>query len=395
VRDIAEDHGAQRIAHEEDGAEDADHASPAGLGSHVHEERRQRRVEEAVGGAGQQPGEKEEGHHGHAHPRSHEERQGGQKPRGDRQDEHGGDDDGAPPARVDQVAAAHAHPHRRDGVGGVEEAHAVDTKGFAECRQEREHRPGAETEEKGQRHVQPKDFREPRAQRLEPRCLAHPRRQDATHPDNEPGRHETQEHGQDEERVEAQAAHDDLPRDGRQRRTEEARHAVDAERPTPALHRHEIDHVHVVRDEEGGEAQPLDDAERGEQRQRVSHEEGGRGDDEQAYAEHHEEAAPDTVEPVADQGLAQDAGGAVDPLDHADLRLRAAQALDVQRQEDETAEARHEDEIGERRPPERSPGGEIEPADHERCGSFSPRRRMAATMTRITIIGIDCSTRGE
>ncbi len=153
--------------------------------------------------------------------------------------------------------------------------------------------------------------------------------------------------------------------------------------------------MHVVRDEEGGEAKPLDGAEGGEQNQRMGHGEGGRGDDEQGHAERHEEAAPDTIEPVADQGLAQDAGGAVDALDEADLGLRATQALDVQRQEDETAEARHEDEIGEGRPREGNAGDDIEPADHERCGPLSPRRRMAATMTRVAMIPDECSTRGN
>src|SRR6266508_971582 len=410
VRDVAEDHGPQRIAHEEDGAEDADHAPPPGLGSHVHQERRQRRIEEAVGGAGEQSGEEEKRHDGHGHVRPHEERQGGQKPGGDRQDEHGGNDGGAPPARVDEVSAAHAHSHRRDGVGGVEEAHAVHAQGQAECRQEGEHRPGAEAEEEGERHVEPQNLAEGRAQRDEPRSLAHIRRQDAAHPDNEPRRHAAQEHGQDEERVEAQAAHDDLPRDGRQRGPEEARDAVDAERPAATLHRYEIDHVHVVRDEEGGEAQSLNHAESGQQREVLGDEEGGRRDDEQTHAERQEKAAPDAVEPVADHGLAEDAGGAVDALDQADLGFRTAQALDVQRQEDETAETRHEEEIGERRPREGPAGDQLEPADHERCGPLSPRRRMAATMTRVTTISlamipvamifvamifVECSTHGE
>ena len=79
----------------------------------------------------------------------------------------------------------------------------------------------------------------------------------------------------------------------------------------------------------------------------------------------------------------------------ADRGLVPAESLDVQRQEDETAEARHEDEIGERRPAERSPDAEIEPAGHERCGPLSPRRRMAATMTRVAMIPDECSTRRE
>ena len=73
----------------------------------------------------------------------------------------------------------------------------------------------------------------------------------------------------------------------------------------------------------------------------------------------------------------------------------AAQPLDVQRQEDEAAEARHEEEVRERRPREGPAGDELEPADHERCGPLSPRRRMAATMTCVAMIRVKCSTRGE
>jgi len=100
----------------------------------------------------------------------------------------------------------------------------------------------------------------------------------------------------------------------------------------------------------------------------VADDECGRGDDEQGDAEPHEKSAPDTVEPKADHGLAEDAGGAVDPLDQPDLGLRPAQSVDVQRQEDETAEARREEEVGERRPREGPAGDELEPANHERCG---------------------------
>src|SRR3990172_8786318 len=57
VGDVPEDHGPQRVANEEGGAEDADHAAPAGLRGDVHQERRERRVEEAVGAAREQAGQ--------------------------------------------------------------------------------------------------------------------------------------------------------------------------------------------------------------------------------------------------------------------------------------------------------------------------------------------------
>src|SRR6266498_2840332 len=39
VGDVAEDDGSQRIAHEENGTEDADDAAPPRLGGHVHQKR--------------------------------------------------------------------------------------------------------------------------------------------------------------------------------------------------------------------------------------------------------------------------------------------------------------------------------------------------------------------
>jgi hypothetical protein len=101
---------------------------------------------------------------------------------------------------------------------------------------------------------------------------------------------------------------------------------------------------------------------------------------------------------VADHGLADDAGGAVDTLDEADLGFRASEALDVQRQENEAAEARHEDEVGQRRPRESSRDDVADPGDHERCGPLSPRRTINGTMTRVAVIPVamnfpKCSTR--
>lgn len=136
----------------------------------------------------------------------------------------------------------------------------------------------------------------------------------------------------------------------------------------------------------------------------MAHEKAGGGDDKQGHAERHEETAADTIEPETDRRLADDAGGAVDALDQADLGLGPAQAMDVQRQEDETAEARHEDEVRERRPGEGAGRDELQPADHEGCGPLSPTGRMAATMTCVAITPVrisvamtlaKSSTRGE
>ena len=153
--------------------------------------------------------------------------------------------------------------------------------------------------------------------------------------------------------------------------------------------------MHVVGDEERGEAESLDDAEHAQQGDGVAQKKAGRGDDEQDDAERHEDAATDTVEPEADQRLAEDAGGAVHALDQPDLRLRASEALDVERQEDEAAEARHEDEVGEGRLREGPAGDELELADHGHCGPPSPRRKIAATMTRAAIARAQCSMRRD
>ena len=129
MRDVAEDDGPQGIADEEDGAEDADRAAAPRLRGHVHQERGQRRVEEAVSAARQEAGEEEEGHDGTAHVRAATKNaRASEQTRGGRHDEHGGNDDGPAAARVDEVAADHAHAHRRDGVRGIEEADAVDAQ---------------------------------------------------------------------------------------------------------------------------------------------------------------------------------------------------------------------------------------------------------------------------
>src|SRR5258707_480312 len=102
-------------------------------------------------------------------------------------------------------------------------------------------------------------------------------------------------------------------------------------------------------------------------------------------------AAADPAEPESDERLEDNAGGAVHALDEADLRLRPSEPLDVEGQEDEAAEARHEHEVGEGGPGERSAADELEPANHGRCGPLSPRRKIAAPMARPAIIRDQCS----
>src|SRR5574342_575568 len=132
VSDVAEGDRPQRVADVKDRAKDANHATPLGFWGDVHQERRERRVKEAVGAARQEPRQEEKRHDRHGHVRPHQERHGGQQPYGGRLDEHGGDDGGVSPARVDEAPATDAYPDRRQGVGGVEEADAVDTQALAE-----------------------------------------------------------------------------------------------------------------------------------------------------------------------------------------------------------------------------------------------------------------------
>src|SRR5215470_3239893 len=385
VSDVTEHHRAHGIAHQKHRAEDAHRAAPPSLRRHVHEEGGQGGIEEAVGAARQEPREEEEGHHGEVEARSRKEGEGDEEARRARHDEEARHDHLAAPARIDQVAPGHAHAHRRDGVGGVEEADAVHAQAVAEGRQESEHDPGAETEEESQRHVHLHDVGDALAERLEARPGAHVGRPNALGAHDEEGRGGREEHGQGEEPAEAQLAHHELAKERSEGRAEKARDAVDAKGPAAALYGDVVDHVHVVRHEEGGEADALHRTQEGEQREREEHEEADGGEEEEGDAQEHEEAAAHPIEPEADERLADDARRIVHPLHEPDLRLRASQPLDVERQENEAAQARHEHEIGEGRPREWSAGDELELANHGRCGPLSPRRKITGIMTRAAI----------
>src|SRR5215467_1324302 len=395
VGDVTEHYGTHRVAHEKHRAEDAHRPAPPPLGRHIHEEGGEGGIQEAVGAARKEPGEKEEGHHGKIEARARKEGEGYEEARRARHDEEAGHDHLATAARVDQVTAHHAHAHRRDGIGGVEEADAVHAQAVAEGGKEGEHHSGAEPEEEGQRHVHVHDVGDSLAQGFQARTGAEVGRADAQRAHHQKGRGRREEHGQGEEPAEAQLAHHELAQERSESRAEKARDAVDAEGPAAALHGDVVDHVHVVRHEEGGEAEPLHGAEDGEERNGEDHEEADGGEENEGDTEEHEKATAHPVEPEADQGLAHDARRAVHPLHEADVRLRAAQSLDVQRQEDETAQARHEHEVGEGCPREWSAGDKLEPAEHGRCGPLSPRRKIAGIMTGAAIVRVHSSMQTE
>ena len=78
----------------------------------------------------------------------------GEDQRGADLHEHRRDDHGARPAQVDELSADQPHEHRRDRVGGVEEAEAAHAEVLRERRQEGEDRPRAQAEAEHQPHVQ-------------------------------------------------------------------------------------------------------------------------------------------------------------------------------------------------------------------------------------------------
>ena len=156
--------------------------------------------------------------------------------------------------------------------------------------------------------------------------------------------------GHREERAKPETADHPLPEEGRDRRRREPRDPVDPERPPSAGGRHQVDHERVVRHEEAREAEPLERADEGEQRNR------GRDGGEESREDHegdpheHEGLPADGVGPRADERLADDTDRVVEAHDDADLDLRPAESRDVERQEDEAVHAEEEEEVRDRRP---------------------------------------------
>ena len=74
----------------------------------------------------------------------------------------------------------------------------------------------------------------------------------------------------------------------------------------------------------------------------------------QSRPREHERPPAHHVDPRTDQRLAENAHGAVEAHDGADLHLGAAQSLDVERQEQECVEAEAKEEVGDRGPHERA-----------------------------------------
>ena len=235
---------------------------------------------------------------------------------------------------------------------------------------------------------------EPVAEHLEAGAGTHVRRLDAPRAGDEEGGHAAQQYREEKEPAKAQIVDHDLARDRSEGGAEEAREAVDAERPAAALHGHQAHHVHVVGHEERGEADPLEHAQEGQERQRLGDDEARGGDHQEDHAQDHEGAPPHSVEPEPDHGLAEDADRAVGPLHDPDLPLGAAQPVDVEGKQDEAVEAGHEEEAGEGRLGKGPAEEKLRVPDHVRCGPLSPRRRMAATMIPgAVMIRVECSTR--
>src|SRR5258706_585260 len=187
--------------------------------------------------------------------------------------------------------------------------------------------------------------------------------------------------GRREEPREPEAADHELAEERGERGGDEARQPEDAEGPAPPLDRHHLHHVDVVGDEERGEGHPLQHAQRAQERQRARHHEEGAGDHQEPDPEAHEEPPPEVVDEGADHRLAHDAGRAVEALHEPDVRLVAAELLDVQRQQQEPVEGAEEEKVGEHDPRERTMSQEFGGgAGHPRCGRIHRGRRMTGDM---------------
>ena len=293
-------------------------------------------------------------------------------------DEHRRDDDGAAPARVDQPPGCHPHEHRGACIRRVEERQGADAQRLGEGRHEGEEGARAEPEDERDQH-RPLDHEVHAAlQRRQPPRGGVDVPAALGDPPDERDRDAREQGGEHEEPPKPVAGHRPLAGQRRQRGRRESRHAVDAEGPAPALDRHEVDRHRVVRDEEGRIPDSLQEAQDAEHAHGVAHERDELGHDHGGGAEAHERPAPEGVDPGSHQRLADDPGGAVEPHHDADLDFGSAQALDVERQEQEAVEAREEEEVCERGPDEqrvvynRRHGGSLSHAD--RAGADAARR---------------------
>ena len=251
--------------------------------------------------------------------------------------------------RVDQPAAEHTHADRGDGERGVEEREGLDTEAVGERRQEHEDRAGAKTEEEGHRHVPVAELIEAAALPERSGQRRRPAGATARQPPHEPGRHEGQGGGQPEERAKSELAHDRFTDERRDGGRDEARDAVDAERPAPPLGRRQVENVGIVRHEEGREADALEAAYDGEHRNRRRGGRQHRRRHDEAGAHEHEGPPAERVHPRAHERLTQDAHRVENPHDEADLDLGTAGVLDVERQEDEAVQAQEKKEVGDGR----------------------------------------------
>ena len=164
--------------------------------------------------------------------------------------------------------------------------------------------------------------------------------------EDEHARGDRQHDGEAEERPEAESTDDPFADERGYGRGREARHAVDAERPSPTRGRDQVDHIGKVRDEERGVREPLERPHQREEPDGRRRQREQRGHSEQRDAEQHERLLADRVDPRPDQRLTDDADPAVEAHDEPDLDLRAAELMDVERQQDERVQAREEEEAG-------------------------------------------------
>ena len=173
------------------------------------------------------------------------------------------------------------------------------------------------------------------------------------HAPREAGGHEHDEAAQEEERVEAPAPHQPFREQRRERGRGEAGHAIDAEGHPAPRRFDQVDDVREVRDEERGEAEPLQQAHDDQQRHRVRDGGDDRREQHAGDPREHERPAPDRVDPRAEQRLRHDPDGAVDVHHEADLELAAAEPLHVEREQHEAVLAEEEEKTRERRADER------------------------------------------
>ena len=349
VGQVAEARGPPGLAHQDEGHEHADDTSAALGRGHIHHERGERRVEEAMRGAAQDARQHEEGS-GRKACASHDRVQAGEQHGGAGLKHHRRNDHGPAAGGVREAAGGRPQDEGRHRVGDREGADPSDPQVDRVGREEREHHALPEPEGRAEGHRQAGRRNNPAQEARQPLARHKARRRREAEPRRDDAGQEGEGRRGQKESAEAGSLHQQLAERGTHRAGDEARDPEDPEGLAAPVRRSQVHDDREVRDEEDREGGPLEGAQHRKPPERIRDgREGERHRRGENRPPHEEGPAPATVDPRADEGLNDDRGGAEARHDQPQLTVGRAEAAEVERQQDEGPEPGEEEEIRDRR----------------------------------------------